>query len=53
MNFFAWFAHSTGYAYLLGLVKLKIILKNVLLILIYNKIRRRDKRYFKLIKQNI
>jgi hypothetical protein len=53
VNFFAWFACSTGYAYPLGPVKLKIILKNILLILVYSKIKREDKGHFKLIKQNI
>jgi hypothetical protein len=53
VNFFAWFAYSTGYAHLLRPVKLKITLKNTLLIPVYNKIKKEDKGHFKLIKQNI
>jgi hypothetical protein len=53
MNFFAWFACSTGYAHPLGPVKLKITLKDTLPISVHSKIRRGDKRHFELIKQDI
>jgi hypothetical protein len=53
VNFFAWFACSTGYAHPLGPVKLKITLKDALSIPVHDKIRRGDEGHFKLIKQDI